>query len=133
MDILAQGTSVAQREEDGTILSIKDETGEPMMEGDGPVTITVKGSYSPTYRRASEANRDRLLKRRSTQMDGDELDQRSLELIAACITAWNGFTAGGAEFPLTKANAIALLRACPWIREQVEAAVHDHAAFFPKS
>lgn len=135
MDILAHGASVAQLEESGTVVSIKDADGAPLLTDDGtsPVTITVKGSYSPTYRRVSEANRDRLLKRRSTQMDGDELDQRSLELTAACVSAWSGFTAGNAEYPLTKPNAIALLKACPWIREQVEAAMHDHALFFAKS
>lgn len=135
MDILAHGQSVAEREEEGRPIPVKDAAGDKMFADDGetPVTITVKGSFSSTYRRKADANRDAMLKRRSTEIDGDEFEQRALDLTVACIKGWSGFTAGDAEYPFNKNNAVALLKACPWIRAQVEAAMHDHAAFFAKS
>lgn len=132
MDI-TQTKSVAEREDEGTTIHLRDEAGEKMFAGpnqDRPVTITVVGTYSSTYRRAAEANRDRMLKQRRNSLDGDQIHRQSLELVAACILEWDGFTAGEQPYALTKANAVALLDQCPWIREQVEAAMHDHAAFF---
>lgn len=132
MDI-GSGKVVEQREEEGTVILIRDEAGERMYhekDPTKPVSITVVGTYSATYRRASEAQRDRNIKRRNFHLDGDQLDQQALELVAACITAWDGFTANGEAYPLTKPNAVQLLRAFPWIRQQVEAAMNDHSLFF---
>jgi hypothetical protein len=77
--------------------------------------------------------RERLLKQRRTSLTGEGLNRQQLELIAASIIEWEGFTAEGQPYPFTKENAIALLDNAPWIREQVEEAMGDHAAFFPKA
>ncbi len=127
MDI-SNTKSVAEREEEGTVVDVKDATGEKQK----GVTITVMGTYSSTYRRAVAANRDRILKQRRATVDGDQLEQQAIETAASCIKAWTGFTAGDKPYPLTKANAVALLTNAPWIREQVEEAMNDHASFFPK-
>lgn len=115
-------------EDEGTVVQIKDASGQPE---DG-VTITVAGSYSSQYRRTSSAQRDRMLKQRRTQLSGEQLERNQLELDAACIISWEGFTTGQAPYPLTKENAVALLTKAPWIREQVEEAMQDHASFFSK-
>lgn len=131
MDINA-GKSVAQREDEGTTIHLRDETNEKQYADEAktqPVTITVVGTYSSRYRRLSDANRDKMLKQRRTQLDGDQLEEQGLELQAGCILGWDGITANGEPFPYTKANAVALLRAAPWVREQVEAAMNDHASF----
>lgn len=133
MDISTNSlASVEQREDEGTVVHIRDAAGEKQYQDDGttPVTITVVGTYSKRYRRLAEANRDKMLKQRRTQLDGEQLDEQSLETVAGCILGWDGFTADGAPFPFTKANAVTLLKAAPWMREQVEAAMNDHAAFF---
>lgn len=133
MDIKSQAKQVEQREDAGFTVHIRDELGEKLYQDDEqtkPVTITVVGTYSRTYRRTIEAQRDRNIKQRKFNLDGDELLQQALELEAACIRDWDGFTDDGAPVPYTKANAVALLRQYPWIREQVNAAMNDHAAFF---
>jgi hypothetical protein len=133
---ISKSKEVSHREDEGAVVEIRDPAGEKMYQDDAqskPVVITVAGTYSARYRRAADVNRDRMLKQRRNQLDGDQLNQQSLELVAACILSWDGFTADidGAEqpYPLTKANAVALLAECPWIREQVEAAMNDHASF----
>ena len=60
------------------------------------------------------------------------------EVIAA-IQVWAGKVDGvnadekGTPLPCTKENVIAVLVAAPWIREEVEAAMNDHARFFGKA
>jgi hypothetical protein len=135
MDI-STNKSVAEREDEGVVIQLKDVTGEPQYFGDAenskPVTMTVAGTYSPTYRKAVAANRDKWLRQRSREMDGDQMDKQSLRTAAACIKGWDGLFSGGAPVPCTKDNVVALLDEAPWIREQVEAAMTDHASFFPK-
>ena len=129
-----QDKTVEEREDEGVELHVRDEAGEKLYadtpSGKIPVVITVAGTYSKTYRRAAEANRDRAAK--SRRMDGDAMERQGLELVAKCILGWKGFFTDDActqLYALTKQNAIALLQGAPWIREQVEAAMMDHASF----
>jgi hypothetical protein len=134
MDI-STSKDVSAREDEGTVVHVANEAGEKQYYGeknDKPVTITVAGTYSSRYRRASEAIRDKNMKR-SKRPDGQDVDANALEVQAACMIAWEGFENAGQPFPLTKQNAIAVLDQCPWIREQVDAAMFDHAAFFKQS
>jgi hypothetical protein len=132
MEITKLKTAAA--EDEGTLVAIRDASGEPELQPNGdPVTITVAGTYSSRYRRAMDNQRERLLKQRRTSLTGEGLNRQQLELIAASIIEWEGFTAEGQPYPFTKENAIALLDNAPWIREQVEEAMGDHAAFFPKA
>lgn len=118
--------SVAEREDEGTVVKISDENGDVQ---DG-VTITVAGTYSSRYRRAEASQRGRLLKQRRTNISGEDLQRQQLELIAACIIDWQGFTVEGKPYLLNKENAVALLESAPWIREQVDSAMVDHSSFF---
>lgn len=134
MDI-STSKHLAQQEDDGITITISGPDGDKLTQDDGvtPVTITVAGSYSQRYRKAANANRDKLLKQRTRTVGADDLDRQALDLLAACVIAWDGFTDDGKPYPLTRENAVALFDACPWIREQVESAVSDHARFFTKS
>lgn len=120
------GKTVSEREDEGTTVNVLDEVGNPT--GD---TILVAGTYSTRYRKAQNDLRSKSVKHRGP-VTGDLVDERQLEVIAASIISWEGFTSGGKPIPYNRHNAVALLTACPWIREQVEAAMTDHAAFFPK-
>lgn len=129
--------SVTEREDEGTVVHVRDASGEPAIYENGtgpkPVTITVAGTYSSKYRRAVDAQRDRMLKQRRASLSGEQLNRQQLELVAACVLSWEGFTAEDKPFPLTKDNAVLLLDNAPWIREQVEEAMGDHASFFQKA
>jgi hypothetical protein len=130
---IGNAKSVAEREDEGTPVHIRNEAGELQYENDKPVTITVAGSYSKTYRKATEAQRDKSLKQRRSVPTGEQLSRQALEILASCIVSWEGFTSQGKPFGYSKENAIALLDSAPWIREQCEEALYDHASFFPKA
>jgi hypothetical protein len=125
---IGNSKSVAEREDEGITIDIRDASGEV----EKGVSITVVGTYSKTYRKVQSENRDKFLKQRRNSLDGDSLEAQSIETTAKCIKGWTGFTSAGENFPYSKENAIALLTNAPWIREQVEEAMNDHSAFFPK-
>jgi hypothetical protein len=135
MNITKTGKTVAQREDEGTTIHVRDEAGDKMWQDEAqtkPVTITVAGSYSSRFRRLAEASGDRAWKK-AGRMDAEDQRRNSLEIVAGCVLAWDGFTVGEgpaeAPYACTKANAIALLDQCVWIRDQVEKAMSDHALF----
>jgi len=59
---LAGAPDVAEREEQGVTVTLIDDTGEAMMEGGLPVTMTVVGTYSKTYRTAKAATERKFQK-----------------------------------------------------------------------
>lgn len=134
---LGAAKQVAEREDEGQVVHVTGPDGEPAyyMDGDErkPVTITVAGSYSKTYRRAEEGQRRRNLKRRSTKVTPAQLDRNRRELIASCVLDWQGFFEAGRPLPCTKENVMRVLSAAKWIQYDVEAAMEDHAAFFDGS
>lgn len=128
MDI-KNARTVTTREDRGTVVHLKDECGVRMFEDaeeTKPVTITVVGSYSARSRRSLEAAREAVAARK---LDLDDAVEFNVEVLAGCITDWEGFTADGQPFPYTRENARVLLREVQWIREQVTIAHNNHALF----
>lgn len=134
---ISTSKSVAEREDEGVVINVRDANGDELFYGEGAakkaVTITVAGTYSKTYRRATDAQRERMMKQRRVSLSGDQLAKQQLELVAACVLAWDGFVSNGQPYECTKANVISLLDSAPWIREQVEEAMNDHQSFFPSN
>jgi hypothetical protein len=129
---------VTALEDEGQTIEIRDINGEPMTWKDDagteyPVTVTVAGSYSTRYRRAQEAQVTRAMKRRNPNLTGEALGKQRLEVEAACVLAWSGFFSKGKPWPCERENVITVLEAAPWIREQIAAAIEDHAGFFKGS
>jgi hypothetical protein len=132
---IGSAPAVVAREDEGQSVHIREASGElAYFSANGgppaPVTITVAGTYSAAYRRQLDAQRDRMLKARRNLLTADQLTANQIELVAACILAWAGFTNGGAPFPCTRDNAVLLLTKAPWVRDQLEEAMGDHAGFF---
>ena len=135
---LQSAAPTSAKEDEGTPVELHDADGEPIMQGllnDKPVTITVVGTYSQKYRKATDVARDKQLKRRRAMLTGDELQKQQLDITASCVLSWDGVNADekGTPLPCTKENVIAVLVAAPWIREEVEAAMNDNARFFGKA
>jgi hypothetical protein len=126
MDINFSKASVADREDEGTVVHVMDENGKPLFEDGEPVTITVAGSYSRIYRRVEEQIRKRPLRKKLTS---EVFYEDTMEKTIACTLAWQGFKADGKPFELTRPNAHALYDNCPWIYDQVVEAMNDHALF----
>lgn len=120
--------SVTEREDKGVTVHLRDEKRAPMYDGDQPVTITVAGTYSKRYRRAMEALQDRRMRSPATA-DRESARRDALDVIAACVISWSGFYDGDKPAECNKPNAVKVLEHADWWREQIEAAMEDHAGF----
>lgn len=129
---LNSSRAVAEREERGTTIALRDETGDPLTVsvGDTEVqaTITIVGKLSGTYRRIEQQLNDRLLKRRTTELTSEVIERNELEKIAACVKDWN-LTDEGKPLPCTKENVLAVLTAAPWIRRELDQVMSDPSRF----
>lgn len=107
-------------EERGVTVHIRNASGEKMYDAGSPVTMTVLGTYSKTYRRLSTAQRDQLLRMRRSSLSAEHLDKNDIAITAACVTAWQGFKASGAPIPFSKENVIRVFTKFPYVLEQVK-------------
>lgn len=127
-----QQAEKAKKEDEGTEVHIHGLDDLPMFyEEDGeqkPVTITVAGAHSQTYRRIEDSMRRRKLKPK--QLTGEAIFSDNIEKAAACTLDWQGFFVGEEVVQPTANNIKQLYKTCPWVYEQVFEAMHDHARFF---
>jgi len=109
-------------------------TGEVLLNDDGtPMTITVHGPYSSTYKSISHAQQNkRLMKAQRTggkmSLSAEEIEASSLDLLVKCTESWNLTLDKEPEgFSQDKARQVYL--DYPWVREQVDAVFGDTRAF----
>lgn len=138
---------VAEREEQGSVIHLRGETGELLFdevlgefEGEGedktpkmrPIELCVVGSYSKTYKaaRAEQRAENQKMPQRARR-DPDVLDEQEMKVHAACVKPRNfgPFTVQGQPFEHSRKHVIALFKQAPWIREQAEEAIYDHKLF----
>jgi hypothetical protein len=132
-DLEAEEETIADREERGCIVHIKNERGQKMYDGGEPVTMSVKGTYSHTYRRLSTGQRDELIRTRRSSVTGEMLDQKDLNLVAGCVFDWKGFKKSGTPIPLSKKAVIAVFEKWPFIYDQIREEMGARENFFAKS
>lgn len=132
---IGKSKDVAEREEQGTVVHVRDETGELQYYPEGaseqdrkPVTITVIGTYSRTYRKARQRARDKNIKTVRNDLSAEGLEAQEIKIAAECIKEWEGFTSDGKPFEYSVKNAVLLLEA-PYLYEQVFLAMNDHESF----
>lgn len=131
MDIQQVAAAVAQDEE-GVVVPINGRDDEPYLAADGsPATITVLGSESKKLRQVRDGQFKRLLKHRG-KLEAKDIRENRIELAAAAVVSWSGWTANGAPFECTPGNVKALLEH-EHILTQVEEGINRHADFFAKS
>lgn len=123
------------RHEDGAVVEVMDELGEPYLAADGSQsTITVLGSESKRYRDVQAKIRKRTLRDRRGALTADEVRANRVELASAVVTAWHGWEDDeGAPIPFSVENVAALLASAEHVLEQVEVGIHQHASFFGTS
>jgi hypothetical protein len=100
------------------------------------ISINVLGKDSDEFQRVSRAQqKKRMAKmqkggfRSTTAIPLEEIEQDSLELLAACTKSWSGVIIDGKAIDCTKENAVALYERFPWIKEQIDTAIGDRANF----
>lgn len=113
-----------------TVPVLRLDTGEPLVNGSEPVTITIKGPDSKAYRDAARAVQQKRVK---TIAAGGEFDdeQAEIELLAAITIAWTGMHDGKQAAPCNAENAALLYKQFPVVKDQVNNRV-QHRRFFIK-
>jgi hypothetical protein len=120
-------------EERGVTVHIRNARGEKMYDAGQPVTMTVLGTYSKTYRRLATAQRDQLLRQRRSTLSAEQLESQDVALVASCVTAWQGFKASGQPIPLAKAAVIKVFTKFPFVLEQVKEEMSARENFTERS
>jgi hypothetical protein len=109
---------------------INQKNGEPYLAPDGsPCTVSVLGSDAKRVQAARDTIQRRMLRARRVKLDPADLRANRIDLAAAAVTGWYGWTAGDVEFPCTPENIRALLSS-EHVLEQVETGITGHADFF---
>lgn len=99
-----------------------------------PVLIWVTGEHSDYMRQAESRIRRRKLK--PNEMTGELFYNDNIEKAAACTRRWEGLFSrtrqGGprVEVACIPHNVKELYKKCPWVLEDVEEGIRDHARFF---
>lgn len=119
----------ARKEDEGIAFPVRnaDTTVAYKKDGKTPCTITVAGSHSQRYRdKQREMDKQKI---RGAQSMSDA-KARSRELLIHCTLAWDIEDDEDGPVPFNRANVAELYRDCPWIADDAEEAMTDHAGFF---
>jgi hypothetical protein len=106
-----------------------------------PLWIMVLGKdaslYQSTARTQNNKRIERLARANRVTLTAQELADDTLDLLVTVTVAWrseNGATLDGEPFPKFSPAAVkAFYLRFPWVREQVDAAIHDRGNFLPGS
>ena len=133
MDLSALDTSKAA--EQGAKLHLRHPTEDYPITDNGkkdgqPVTITLIGADSETFRRFSQSQMDRRLKAASKrQYTSAAAEEDATDLLVACTVGWGNIELDGKDLPFSKENAKLLYDRLPWVKEQVGAFIGERANF----
>ena len=96
------------------------------------MTIQVYNPYSAPYKAALHTQTNKRLsksaKARKTTYTAEELDSSALDLLVSITAGWDIFI-GGENPKFSNAKAKEVYDTFPWIRDQIEEALNDTAAF----
>mgnify|MGYP000119510899 FL=1 len=120
---LTNSVDTAAVEGEGMRIPLFDETGEPYMDGETPVTALVAGTYSKRFLKAQSKENEKLarLPGKTTEEQREKAMRNSY---AACVIEWD-LVAGGVMAPPAP-----IFERKPHLYEQIVRAANHHAAFF---
>ena len=100
-----------------------------------PMYIDVYGAHTEQYKRITRQWQNEALRNRKAKMTAEQLESRSTELLAACTVGWNLEDENDKPVPFSVATARELYASkdSPWIRPQVDEAIHEAANFVGES
>jgi len=106
----------------------------PATEEELDITITLMGSDSDEYRntikkRFEQAQRQQAKSKKNNEIDLDEAEDKSRDLLAKMTLSWENVEEAGKKVACTFESAKALYKKYPWIREQVEKFISDRTNF----
>ena len=97
------------------------------------ITITLIGTDSKTFRDISKSRATASLKKKSREIDLDQNESESVELLAKCTKGWSCITESGVEVPFSYENAVKLYTKYLWLREQIDRFMADRSNFLPSA
>ena len=115
-------------EEGAELLVAHPTTGEDL-----GIKITLIGTDSKTFRDISKTRATMALKKKSREIDLDQNEQDSIELLARCTKGWSGITENGKDIPFGHENAVELYTKYLWLREQIDRFMADRSNFLPSA
>jgi hypothetical protein len=106
----------------------------PSTEEELDITITLMGSDSDEYRttikkRFEQAQRQQAKSKKGNEIDLDEAEDKSRDLLAKMTLSWENVEEAGKKVSCTFESAKDLYKKYPWIREQVEKFISDRSNF----
>ena len=97
------------------------------------IVITLIGTDSKTFRDISKIRATMALKKKTREIDLDQNEQDSIELLARCTKGWSGITENGKDIPFNHENAVQLYTKYLWLREQIDRFMADRSNFLPSA
>ena len=97
------------------------------------ISITLIGTDSKTFRDISKIRATMALKKKTREIDLDQNEQDSIELLARCTKGWSGITENGKDIPFNHENAVQLYTKYLWLREQIDRFMADRSNFLPSA
>lgn len=94
-----------------------------------PMSVTVYGPFSATYKRALREQQTRMIEGFTGSTQEDAIDAADMEILEQCITEWNISLEGDEPLPLTPENVALVFREHPWAAQQLLAAHRSPARF----
>jgi len=126
MDLTKPEFDVASAVERGAVLHLKHPfTDELMMDGQNPVTITLRGAESATVRNVIKIQNQK--KTRGVKLTEDEV---GLEIIIAAIIDWSHIGDKKGDMEPTRDNIKEILLRLDWIGQQILPFVMERRNFF---
>lgn len=111
-------------EETATCVIKHPTTGEPT-----DIVINLYGEDSKVFQKASKKNLNTILKKGSRKTNADQVEARSLDLLASCSASWENMKLEGEVLECTFENARKIYKRFAWIKEQVDEHLGDRANF----
>ena len=97
------------------------------------IKITLIGTDSKTFRDISKIRATMALKKKTREIDLDQNEQDSIELLARCTKGWSGITENGKDIQFNHENAVELYTKYLWLREQIDRFMADRSNFLPSA
>lgn len=102
---------------------------------DKPTDIKMRlaGTDSSFYRNAIAAQARKQTDKKRAQIDLDEVEQNTCDILASCTLGWSGLMENGKELKYSTLAAVDLYKKHKWLRIQVDRFIGDRSNFFPVS
>lgn len=124
--------NISENAEHGVDMTLRHPvTDEPL-----DIVLTVVGSDSKRYKRASHKVQNRVIGQRRNKMTAEKLEANGMEILSACVVEWQNVEDSDLfdkKPKCTPENVLLFLNKHTWAKEQVDSFVADRANFLPSA